>query len=70
VEWDFEAKAAFADKEEVDGTDTTIERTTTTSYAQPGTYYASVRVISHREGDVTATSRRVENLASARVVVS
>jgi hypothetical protein len=29
-----------------------------------------VRVVSHRDGDVAATSRRIENLGRVRVVVA
>jgi hypothetical protein len=69
VEWDFDGSGAFAFRHEVDGADTAISLTTTTSYPQPGTYFPAARVVSHREGDLQADSRRVENLASARVVV-
>jgi hypothetical protein len=70
VEWDFDGSGTFPFSHKVAGGDTEIELSTTTTYPAPGTYYASVRVVSHREGDVNAMSRRVENLASARVVVS
>jgi hypothetical protein len=31
---------------------------------------ATARAAAHRDGDVTATSRRIPNLAQARVIVS
>ena len=71
VEWDFDGSAAFAHRDEsVDGTAQALTSVVTTSYDKPGTYFATARVISHRDGDVNARSRRVENVASARVVVS
>ena len=70
LEWDFDGSGAFASAYEgIDGTSATLTARTTTSYSEPGTYYVSARVHAHRDGDVSATSRRIENLASARVVV-
>ena len=71
LEWDFDGSGAFASRQDgIDGTSSTITGRTTTSYDKPGTYFVSARVVSHRDGDVAATARRIENLASARVVVS
>jgi hypothetical protein len=42
----------------------------THAYDRAGTYFPSARITSHRDGDLTATYRRIENLARARVVVS
>ncbi|MDQ1697814.1 MAG: hypothetical protein QOJ03_3167 [Frankiaceae bacterium] len=70
VEWDFDGSGDFPFEHDVDGTQTVIDLQTTTTYDEPGTYFATARVVSHREGDVDAESRRVENLASARVVVT
>jgi hypothetical protein len=42
----------------------------THAYDHAGTYFPSVRITSHRDGNLTATYRRIENLARARVVVS
>jgi hypothetical protein len=36
----------------------------------PGIYFPSVRVTAHRDGDLGAKQRRLENVASVRVVVS
>jgi hypothetical protein len=70
VEWDFDGSGTFPFRHDVDGTDTAVGFSTTHTYDQPGTYFATARVRSHRDGDVTATTRLLENLASARVVVS
>lgn len=70
LEWDIDGSGAFAELDEtVDGSATTCRSAVTTSFAEPGTYFVSAKVTAHREGDVTARSRRVENLASARIVV-
>ena len=42
----------------------------THAYDAPGTYFATARVFSNREGDVDAEHRRLQNLASARIVVT
>lgn len=39
-------------------------------YTRPGTYFPCVRVTTHRDGDPTATSRIIPNLARVRVVVA
>lgn len=70
VEWDFEASGDFPVRQQVNGADTSIALSATTTYSQPGTYFPAARVVAHREGDVNATARRVENLGSARVVVT
>ena len=70
VEWDFDWRGSFPFSHEVDGTSATVVLSTTHAYDQPGTYFATARVASHREGDVGAAHRRLQNLASARVVVS
>jgi hypothetical protein len=54
---------------EVDGKASALTLTTTHVYDRPGRYFATALVESHRQGDVNATSRRVPNLAQARIVV-
>ena len=39
------------------------------TYDKPGTYFATARVRLNRQGD-PAARRQIENLASARIVVS
>jgi hypothetical protein len=70
VEWDFDGWGSFPFAHDVDGTAASVTLSTTHTYDQPGTYFVTARVRSRRDGDVTAEFRRVENLASARIVVS
>lgn len=70
IEWDFDSTGQFGERSPVDGTQSKATLSTTHTYKEPGTYFATVRVSSHREGDLNADSRRVTNLASARVVVN
>src|ERR1700728_592023 len=70
VQWDFDSQGPFPFSHEVDGTAKEVVLTTTHTYDKPGTYFATAAVASHREGDVAAVNRRLQNLAAARVVVS
>jgi hypothetical protein len=70
VEWDFDGSGAFAHKlGGVDGSAAAVSLTTSHSFAAPGVYFPAVRVTSHRQGEVSATGRRVMNLGRVRVVV-
>ncbi len=69
VSWDFDGSGTYPEKATVDGTATEVSQTITHRFDSPGTFFATVLVESHREGDVHATSRRIPNLAAARVVV-
>jgi hypothetical protein len=69
AEWDFDGSGAFPFRHELDGSDTAIKLATTHTYDKPGTYFATARVCSNREGDVKAEFRRLPNLASARIIV-
>jgi Tannase and feruloyl esterase len=70
VEWDFDGGGTWPFHHEgIDGKATEVKLSTTHAYDRPGTYFATARVTSHRAGDVAARSRRVHNVASARVVV-
>jgi hypothetical protein len=69
VEWDFDGTGAFPYRHQVDGTRTALRLSTTHTYDRPGTYFATARVTSHREGEVGAQFRRLTNVASARIVV-
>jgi hypothetical protein len=42
----------------------------THTYDAPGTYFATARVCSNREGDVNGEFRRLPNLSSVRIVVT
>ncbi len=69
VEWDFEGNGQF-----VPGTLDTIHPgdirgVVEHAYTKPGTYFAALRVTSHRAGDPQSLHARVHNLGRARVVV-
>jgi hypothetical protein len=69
--WDFDGSGTYPfTHTEIDGNATEVTLTTSHAWERPGTYFATALVHSHVDGDVEATSRRLPNLASARVVVS
>jgi hypothetical protein len=71
VEWDFDGSGTFPESAPgIDGSTAKATLTTTHLYDRPGTYFATARVSSHRDGDVKATARRVPNVDQARIVVS
>jgi hypothetical protein len=70
VEWDFDGSGTYPERHKITGQAARIDMTTTHAYDQPGVYFVTARVTSHRGGDPNADSCRCENLASARVVVS
>ncbi|WP_261557639.1 tannase/feruloyl esterase family alpha/beta hydrolase [Frankia tisae] len=68
--WDFDGSGTFASElAGIDGQANPVQLTTTHAFDRPGTYFPAVRVKSHRDGDVSATSRLVPNLGRVRVVV-
>jgi hypothetical protein len=70
VQWDFDGKGGFPfHHAEADGSHTEMTLTITHVYEAPGTYFATALVTSHRDGDASAQHRRLQNLASARVIV-
>jgi hypothetical protein len=69
VQWDFDGTGAYPRKETLDGKSARASFSTSHSYDKPGTYFVTALVESHRDGKVDATSRRISNVASARVVV-
>jgi hypothetical protein len=69
IEWDFDGSGTYPFQHpDVGGTLTSLS--TTYTYDRPGTYFATARVHSHRDGDVKATDRRIPNVAQARIVVT
>ncbi|MFA7324404.1 MAG: hypothetical protein WC005_08600, partial [Candidatus Nanopelagicales bacterium] len=70
IQWDFDGSGKFTQSEKVDGTQAAVQQSTLHQFDRPGTYFVSALVESHREGDVSAASRRIPNVAAARVVVS
>jgi hypothetical protein len=69
VEWDFDGTGAFPFQHEVGGKDATVRLSTTHTYDKPGTYFATARVTSHRDGRPDARFRRLTNVASARIII-
>jgi hypothetical protein len=71
LEWDLDGAGRWPVSEDgLDGALTALTATRGASYAEPGTYFPSVRVTAHRDGDVDATFGRLVNLGRARVVVT
>lgn len=74
VAWDLDGSGQFAtpagDLTEDGSGRTSVQLATKHAFAEPGTFFPSVRVSAHRQGDTAATTRRIDNLARVRVVVS
>lgn len=70
LEWDVDGSGSFPIREALDGTLTRLELSRTQVYDEPGTYFATARVTSRRDGDVTALDKQLPNLAQVRIVVS
>jgi hypothetical protein len=71
AEWDFDGSGAFANPVEgIDGRERVVERSVSHRFDVPGTHFATVRVTSHRDGDVATRTERIENLARVRIVVA
>ena len=69
VEWDVDGAAEFPVREDVvAGERAVVEHRH--SFAEPGTYFPTVRVAAHRDGDGTTPYARIQNLARVRVVVT
>lgn len=69
LEWDLDGSGTFAGKEQLAGTETSLQRSVTCSFDSPGHHFVTARVAGHREGDVASPWRQLLNVASARVVV-
>ncbi|MEX1008977.1 MAG: hypothetical protein WD271_14180 [Acidimicrobiia bacterium] len=70
AEWDFDGTGAFGFvHDEVDGSRASLQLATTHAFDAPGTYFPSVRVTAHRDGNVDAPHCRLVNLGRVRVVV-
>jgi hypothetical protein len=70
VEWSLDGSGEFTAEPGIDGRERALKLSKTHRYAKPGVYFATARITSHRDGDVGAQSRRLLNVASARVVVT
>jgi hypothetical protein len=70
VEWDFDGSGSFPlGDSSVDGTKAEILTQASHVYEAPGTYMATLRVFSQREGRVQNRLRMIPNLARVRVIV-
>ncbi|MCW2662229.1 MAG: hypothetical protein JWP83_3381 [Mycobacterium sp.] len=70
VKWDLDGSGAYPVTEQVDGESADLTFGLEWTYTEPGTYFPTALVESHRDGNVAATSRRIPNLDAARVVVA
>ncbi|HEY2659743.1 MAG TPA: tannase/feruloyl esterase family alpha/beta hydrolase [Caulobacteraceae bacterium] len=68
VHWDFDGSGSFATSQSIEPGQSELTLSTSHTYVEPGTYFATARVRLNREGD-PAGRRQIENLASARIVV-
>ena len=65
--WDFEGDGTWVPiGEAINGREATVRVATTYIYDRPGTYFPTVQVTSHRDGDPGAKNCRIDNLARAR----
>jgi hypothetical protein len=70
VEWSVDGSGQFVAEAGIDGKSASIKLAKTQRYDKPGVYFASARITSHADGDITAQHRRMVNVASARVIVT
>jgi len=68
-EWDVDGAGDFPVRDDVGAGERAIVEHHH-SFAQPGTYFPTVRVAAHRDGDGTTPYARIQNLARVRVVVT
>lgn len=69
VEWDFEGRGTWAERDEQFTPAVSVVRRTEHRYRFPGTYFGAVRVTSSTDPDRAAPFGRMANLARVRVVV-
>jgi hypothetical protein len=69
AEWDFEGRGNYPTPETLTDFKPSVTLKTTHSFAQPGTYFAVLRVTSQREGDPKTPYGRIQNIGRVRVVV-
>jgi len=70
VKWDLDGLGSYPITQETDGSATELTLSLDWTYERPGTFFPTALVESHREGDISASSRRIPNLDAARVVVT
>jgi Tannase and feruloyl esterase len=70
ADWDFDGSGEYPVSEPgIEGDDKQITVTITHTYAEPGTYFPSLRIASQREGDPQTPHTRILNLGRTRVTV-
>ncbi|MCU1368627.1 MAG: hypothetical protein JWN39_4266 [Ilumatobacteraceae bacterium] len=70
AEWDFDGLGNYpVTSTGIDGALDRAVLTMSHAYAEPGTHFATVRITSHRNGDMNSPHARVQNIARARVIV-
>jgi hypothetical protein len=70
--WDFEGDGDYSLREQFDYTNSSFTRMklkTTYAFSEPGTYFPSLRVASHRQGNFKTRFARIQNIGRVRVVV-
>jgi hypothetical protein len=71
VAWDTDGTGNFDQRPDgVDGQASSLTVALSHTFATPGTYFPCVRVTSHRQADVAATTRLIPSLARVRVTVT
>jgi hypothetical protein len=71
AEWDFEGTGDYPIKENLKDTKSThVEVKTTYTFSEPGIYFPTIRVSSHRQGNPNTPHARVQNIDRVRVVVT
>jgi hypothetical protein len=70
AEWDFDGAGDFPEKDDgINGSRSSVRVTASKAFAEPGTYFPTLRVASQRRGDLQTPHTRILNLARVRVVV-
>jgi hypothetical protein len=73
VEWDFDGAGDYPEKRtHVDGGEGHLSKVVHTlehEFSEPGTYFASMRVTSQRDGSPSSLYGRIQNIARVRVIV-
>lgn len=70
VAWDFDGSGEYAGPAGEFTVGSEMTACAVHRFDEPGTYFATVRVTSHRTGDPDAVGGRMTNLARVRVVVT
>ena len=70
AQWDFDGKGEFPLSARLGkGKRARVSVATSTSFDQPGTYFAALRGVSQRQGDAATPFARIQNLGRVRIVV-